>query len=418
MKVAYLVSQYPAPSHTFVRREVEALRRAGVEVHTFSVRAPAAEERESVDRGELERTFFLLERRRELARAHLRAVRTRPRRYARTLGDALRHRVPGARAALWSLFHFAEAISLAHELERRGVEHLHNHFANSGATVGYLASRHLDLPFSLMLHGSSEFDYPAGPILELKIAHADFVACASHYVRSQAMRGVDPALWSKMFLVRCAVELERCPARRERPEGGPVRVLHVGRLSPEKGQLGLLEAFRGVLDGGVDAELRVIGDGPSRAVVERRAEALGLGDRCVFLGRMREEAVLSEMAEADVFAMSSFMEGLPVVLMEAMAVGLPVVAPSVAGIPELVEPERTGLLFPTGDVEALGRALARLCADEPLRRRLAAAGEARVRAEFVMPIAAAPLVARLRSAHRARDAAGALARDLPSAAAE
>jgi glycosyltransferase involved in cell wall biosynthesis len=151
-------------------------------------------------------------------------------------------------------------------------------------------------------------------------------------------------------------------------------------------------------------------------VLERKADALELGERCVFLGRMCEEAVLAEMTEADVFAMSSFMEGLPVVLMEAMAIGLPVVAPSVAGIPELVEPERTGLLFPTGNVEALARALVRLCTDEGLRDRLASAGRARVRAEFVMPIAAAPLVARLHAAHHANDEETELDRDAPIAA--
>jgi glycosyltransferase involved in cell wall biosynthesis len=402
MKVAYLVSQYPAPSHTFVRREVQALRRSGIDVHTFSVRAPSTKERESVDHAECERTFFLLERRREMVQAHARHLTRRPLRYMRTLRDALRHRVPGARAALWSLFHFAEAISLADELERRGIDHLHNHFANSGANVGYLASRHTGLPFSLMLHGSSEFDYPAGPLLGRKIDHAEFVACASHYVRSQAMRSVHPDLWSKMFLVRCAVELERCPKHEPRPSGSIVRIVHVGRLAPEKGQMSLLEGFRAALDAGIDAELRIIGDGPMRAEVEARARALDLDDRCVFLGGMREDAVLAELAEADIFAMASYMEGLPVVLMEAMAVGVPVVAPSVAGIPELVEPMRTGLLFPTGDAAALGRALVRLCGDPELRERLAAAGRERVLAEFVMPMAVAPLIARLRVAEDAR----------------
>ncbi|MBC7171107.1 MAG: glycosyltransferase family 4 protein, partial [Polyangiaceae bacterium] len=211
------------------------------------------------------------------------------------------------------------------------------------------------------------------------------------------MRGVAPSLWEKMFLVRCAVELERCPRRRDRPARGRARILHVGQLSPEKGQLGLLDAFRAVLDEGIDAELRIVGDGPLRAELERHAFVLGLGDRCTFLGRCSEGAVLEHMADADVFAMASFMEGLPVVLMEAMAVGLPVVAPSVAGIPELVEPERTGLLFPTGDFEALGRSLVRLCSDAALRELLAGAAHRRVLDEFTMPAAAAPLVERLLS---------------------
>ncbi len=395
MRVAYLVSQYPAPSHTFIRREIEALRARGIEVHTFSIRPPSEAERAALDPAECERTHFVLADKAGVLRANVAAAARTPLRYLRTLGDALRHRAPGAKAAVWSLFHFAEAVALAEELERRGVEHLHNHFANSGANVGYLASRHLDMPWSVMLHGASEFDYPAGQVLGLKIAHADFVACASHYVKSQAMRGVDPALWEKMFLVRCAVELERCPKRRPRPSGEKLRVLHVGRLSPEKGQLGLLEAFRAVLVEGIDAELVMVGDGPLREELERRARELGLGERCVFVGRRAEHEVLAHMADADLFAMSSFMEGLPVVLMEAMAVGLPVVAPSVAGIPELVEHDRTGLLFPTGDFEALGATLVRACRDAALRERLAEEAYRRVSAEFTMPSAAEPLVTRL-----------------------
>src|SRR5690606_2105539 len=161
MKLAYLVSQYPAPSHTFIRREVEALRGEGLHVETFSVRPPSEEEHAAVDPAERARTHYLLGSPLGIARAHARHLTPRPLRYARTLGDALRHRNPGARAALWSLFHFAEAIALADELERRDIDHLHNHFANSGAVVGFLASRHLELPWSLTLHGPSEFDHAA-----------------------------------------------------------------------------------------------------------------------------------------------------------------------------------------------------------------------------------------------------------------
>src|SRR5690606_31318699 len=266
-------------------------------------------------------------------------------------------------AALWSLFHFAEAITLADELERRGIDHLHNHFANSGAVVGYLASRHLDLPWSLTLHGPSEFDHSAGPLLAAKIAHARFVPCASHYVKSQAMREIDPSLADKLFIVRCAVELGRCPPRRTTGPRGPARILHVGRLAADKGQIGLLEGFAAALASGADAELWIAGDGPLRGHLEARAAELGVSARCRWLGRLSEAEVLTHMADADVFAMSSLMEGLPVVLMEAMAVGIPVVAPAVAGIPELVEDGQSGLLFPAGDFQALGRALNRIVHD-------------------------------------------------------
>ena len=396
MKIAYLVSQYPAPSHTFIRREIEALRAAGIDVHTFSIRPPGADELGAIDPDEHARTYVLLENKRQMVATHLREIVSRPRRYLRTLSDAMRHRVDGSRAALWSLFHFGEAVLLARELERRGVVHLHSHFANASGTVGYLASRHLSLPWSLTLHGSVDFDFPSGPILPLKIEHATFVACASHYVRSQAMRAVSPALWSKMILVRCGVEAGRCPPREAR--GGPrLRILSVGRLSSEKGQLGLLEAFRAVLDAGINAELELIGEGPLRGALEQCAVSLDLGDRFRLLGHQSEAEVLRHMTRADVFALSSFMEGLPVVLIEAMAIGVPVVAPSVAGIPELIEPEKTGLLFPTGDFRALARALLRLASQPELRQQLAGAAQARILEDLTLPPAARPLIAKLRA---------------------
>ncbi len=290
---------------------------------------------------------------------------------------------------------------LAEELEARGITHLHNHFANASATVGYLASRHLSLPWSLTLHGSVEFDHPSRELLPEKIEHATFVACASHYVRSQAMRTVPMALWNKLALVRCGVPLDRCPTRQAPPRRGRLRIVSVGRLAPEKGQLGLLEALRGALDAGVDAELSLVGDGPMRAALEARADAFGLRDRCDFVGRCSEDEVLRRVARADVFALASFMEGLPVALMEAMALGVPVVAPSVAGIPELVEPNETGLLFPTGDFDALARCLIRLWRDPALGAQLAQAGRERVLEEFTAPSVAAPLIRLLRRSHGA-----------------
>ena len=396
-KLAYLVSQYPATSHTFIQREITALREAGVSVDTFSIRAPSEAEREAEgDRLEYEQTHYVLPPRPlRLARAHGRAIAREPRRYLRTFRDALSHRVPGARAAVWSVFHFAEAIALADELDARGVDHLHNHFANSGANVGYLASRFLGIDWSLTLHGISEFDYPAGPLLAEKITRAAFVACVTHFGRAQAMRLVDPEHWSKLFVARCGldlVDLERgatsTPVPRKERE---LRVVTVGRLSPEKGLAGLLEAFA-ALD--LDVELRIVGDGPERDALENQVRTLGIADRVTFVGRVPSSAVIAELLYADVFAMASFMEGLPVVLMEALAMEVPVIAPRVAGIPELVEHGVSGLLFAPGHWNELGEQLERLLGDEALRRRLALEGKRRVEAEFDIHRAIEPLLAR------------------------
>lgn len=399
-KLGYLVSCYPAPSHTFIRREVEALRRRGVDIETFSVRPPAAGERlGAADRAERERTFYILPAGPGRAlRALGWALVRDPVRFFSTLREAVRHRVPGLRAAVWSLFYFVEAMVLARALAAKRVEHLHNHFANPGANVGMLAAQFLELGWSMTLHGISEFDYPYGLMLGRKLRVARFAACVSSFGMAQAMRIADPADWSKLFIVRCGIDLQALPARELPAAPGavaapsrPLRVVCVGRLSPEKGHLGLLDAFAQVLAAGTNAELRLVGDGPERARIEERIAARALGARCVLLGQLPEDETLREVAAADVLVSASFMEGLPVVLMEALGLNVPVIAPRVAGIPELVEDGVAGLLFAPADWNALAGCLSRLLADPQLRARLAQAGRERVRAEFDADRACIPL---------------------------
>jgi colanic acid/amylovoran biosynthesis glycosyltransferase len=396
VRLAYLTSQYPAPSHTFIRREVDALARRGIHVHTLSVRPPAGYGDRDV--AAARDTWSILPLRpAHLLVAHLWAVGRHPVRYVATWVQALRHRVPGLRALVWSFFYFAEAMVLARELTRRRIEHLHNHFANPGANVGYLATRYLRMGWSLTLHGISETDYPAGILLPQKIHAARFVACVSHFGRAQAMRMVEPNQWSKLHIVRCGVPTAAMRAgRRDEPSAPPrstrVRVLNVGRLSPEKGQQGLLEAVAGAVACGVDVELRIAGDGPERGALEGAIAERGLGGRVVLLGRLDEGEVWEEMARADVFVLSSLMEGLPVVLMEAMAMGLPVIAPRVAGVPELVDEGRSGLLFDPADWKGLADRIRTLVGDARLRHRMGAWGQHRVGVEFDIDRAVEPLV--------------------------
>lgn len=401
MKLAYLVSQYPATSHTFIRREVEALRASGVRLETFSIRRPSEAERsDGVDRREFERTWYVLPPSpTRVLRAHASQLTRRPLAYAKTLRRALGHRVPGVRAALWAGFHFAEAVTLAHELERRGVDHLHNHFANSGANVGYLATQLLGIDWSLTLHGISEFDYPAGQLLPEKIAAAAFVACVTHFGRAQAMRMVDPAEWDKLFVARCGLDLDHFRANEPRgpirvpPKRAAFRIVTVGRMSPEKGHVGLVEAFAAARSS-VDCELRIVGDGPERERVERRASELGVSDRVSFAGRVPSTQVMAELMLADAFAMSSFMEGLPVVIMEALAMEVPVIAPAVAGIPELIVHGETGLLFAPSDWSELAERIVAVASDLEKARSMARAGRARVEEEFEIRKAIEPLLYR------------------------
>ncbi len=373
--IAYLVSDYDAPSHTFVRREVAALRAHGTDILPFSVRRGV---RDSGAAPAL------------LGRSPLAyisaigwAIATRPRLFAAAWRLACRHRVPGWKAWIWAQFHFVEAVLLAKLLSAAGATRLHSHFANSGATVGLIAAHLAQLPWSLTLHGISETDFPAGLLLPEKIERASFVACASYFMRAQAMRQVEPTHWPKMTIVRCGIDVTSLPPPAPHGTSGPARLVCVGRLSPEKGFVGLLEAVAAIAASNVPLQLTIVGDGPMHDIVHRRVRALGLNDLIRFTGSLAEADTLAEIAQADILVLPSLMEGLPVVLIEAMALGRPVVASRVAGIPELVEEGVSGLMFAPSDWFELEAALRRLI---EARREWAAMGEAgrkRVEAEFL-----------------------------------
>jgi colanic acid/amylovoran biosynthesis glycosyltransferase len=391
--IVYLISQYPAISHTFIRREISQLRLDGIDIATISVRRPSPGERVSdADRAAFESTAYVLPASLlALIGTNLRAFYRHPIRYFSTFRLALHHRVPGLHALLWSLFYFIEGIMVAREIERRQAAHLHNHFANPAATVGLLATHFLRLPWSLTLHGISETDYPAGLLLGEKIAAADFVACVSWFGRAQAMRVTSPDYWHKLLIVRCGLDLASLPVA-DANKGQ--RVICVGRLSAEKGQLGLLEAFASVRRTHTNVQLTLVGDGPDYAAIRARCDALGLGDAVHFTGRLDELATLDQIAASDLLIVPSFMEGLPVVLMEAMAIGVPVLASRVAGVPELVTDGIDGLLFQPSDWDDLYSKMALLLADGELRLRLASCARTKVKDMFDITQAVAPLRAR------------------------
>ncbi len=382
LRVGYLTSQYPATSHTFISREVAALRRLGVKLDTFSIRPPSeAELMDNVAVEESATTFTVLRQSATaFLAAHLATLASRPGAYLRTLGQALRHRPPGLRGFALSLAHFAEAVLLARELHRREISRLHNHFANSGATVGYLTTRLAGMPWSFTMHGISETDYPAGLLLGRKIEAADFVACVSFFGRAQAMRLVAPEHWSKIHVVRCGLQLGSLP--QHAGSASVKQIIAVGRLSPEKGQAGLLRVFASLSRDIPDTRLVIVGDGPDGDQLRELARELGGEDRVIFTGRCNEQDTLDRIAKADVLVLASFMEGLPIVLMEAMAMGTVVIASRVAGIPELVKDRENGLLFTPSDWDDLASCLRQIVSDDGLRERLATNARAVVAAGF------------------------------------
>jgi glycosyltransferase involved in cell wall biosynthesis len=393
VRVAYVCSRYPAISHTFVLREVLALRRRGVEVYTFSIRrAEDSDVLAAADREALKTTFALLPARwLRFAFAHVGAILTAPRAYAATLRRALSLAPPGLRGRLWQLFYFAEAIVLAREVARRGIPHLHAHFANVGADVTLLAAHFGGTTWSFTMHGPAEFYDISAYRLREKVEAAAFVACISNFCRSQLMGQVRVEEWDKLHVVHCGLDTsEFTPADGPR-DSGPLRVLNVARLSPVKGHALLLEAVAALRDRGRDVRLTIVGDGPERKRLERLARELGIDEAVDLPGPVGQDRIRGFFAGADVFCLPSFAEGVPVVLMEAMAMRLPVVATRVMGVSELVEHGTHGLLVAPGRADLLAGAIADLADDLERRQLMGEAGRLMVRGKFELDHAAAQL---------------------------
>lgn len=382
LKLAYLTSLYPAVSHTFIQREIAGLRDLGFVVETCSMRRPdAAHLTGPEERAARDETFYIIAEARKPATLPLALIEAlaRPRRCLAALALAWRTAPPGIRGGLKQLAYLAEALILARHLRARSIAHLHNHFAGPSANVAMLTSALSGIPFSYTLHGPADLYEPMTWHLREKTARATFVACISHFARAQAMYFSDPVHWGKLRIVHCGV----LPEIYERDAAGPhegTRLIFVGRITAVKGLRVLLSAFARALATRPGLHLTLVGDGDDRAHLERLAAPLG--EAVQFAGYLSQEAVAEALSQADAMVLPSFAEGLPVVLMEALAGARPVIATQVAGVSELVEDGINGFLVSPGDEEALADRIGRLADDPELCTRMGLAGRKKVRVEF------------------------------------
>jgi colanic acid/amylovoran biosynthesis glycosyltransferase len=356
--IAYLTSFYARAGDTFIRREVEELRRRGIPVHTFSIRR--ADEGEGVSEEilrEQRSTDYVLEHGAlRLALSFCRLAVKSPARMVRAIRLAGQLRWPGLRSFLLHGAYLLEASYLAEQLVARDVALLHDHISMSSASVALLASALSGVPFSMTVHGPHDFLAAEQWALGRKVAAAVLTVCISDFGRSQCMLVTPPEHWPKVEVLRCGVDasfLEEPPAATPASR----TLVSVGRLSPEKGQVLLVEAVGRLRAAGVDVELALVGDGPSRPVIEARARELGVADRVQLLGWRSSAEVRRIVAQSRALVLPSFAEGIPIVLMEAMAMRRPVIATYVGGIPELVRPGESGWLVPSGELQALTAAM-------------------------------------------------------------
>jgi colanic acid/amylovoran biosynthesis glycosyltransferase len=381
IRIAYLVSEYPAVSHTFILREVQRLRKANFEIHTASINLTdhPLSGMTSEEQSEAAATFYV---KREgisgALKAHTKVLLNSPMSYLRGFCFALSLGGTDLRRLALALCYFVEAVILGRWMESRGLRHLHVHFANAASTAGLIASRIFPIGFSLTVHGPDEFYDAPGLRLAEKMAGATFACCIGQFARSQLMKVSAPAQWNKFEIGPLGVDPLLFVPQPFRCLPDTIQILCVGRLVPSKGQYILLAAVERLVRSHANVRLRLVGDGPDRERLERAIASKGLG-RCVTLeGSVNQDHIRDYYRQADIFVLPSFAEGIPVVLMEAMAMEVPCISTFVAGIPELVRNEIDGILIPPSDEQALAFSIGRLIEDPNLRRRLGAAGRQRV----------------------------------------
>ncbi len=383
-RIAYLMSQYPAISHTFFLSEVAALREKGFSIETASVNSiqppahgfPEAEMRES------ERTFYIkASPRGSILKILLVTLLTRPGVILRGLGAALRLNPGDIPRTGYALFYLVEAILLGEWMRRKECRHLHVHFGGSVSTVGMLTAIAWQVPYSLTIHGPEEFYDVTLESLRQKIGLAAFVTCISFYCRSQLLKISPVAAWNKFHVCRLGVQTKVFAPLK--PSADIVlHILNVGRLHPAKGQMVLLNSFLELRRRGFPVRLSIVGDGEGRNALQEFIVRNDLSEAVTLHGALSHPATRALLATADLFVLPSFAEGVPVALMEAMSMEVACISTFVAGIPELIESGVEGLLVPPSSEQALTEAMALLLSDPERRGMLARSGRQKVLSNY------------------------------------
>ena len=357
MRLAYLCNLYPAVSHSFVRREIEGVERAGHTVHRFTLRPPAANLRDPADQREANKTESILQQ--GAARLLLAALVLSVSRPAKTLSavaTAWRLSAPGLNSRFRHIAYWLEAAWLVRRLEQLRVEHLHAHFATNPAAVAAICRAWGGVEFSFTTHGPNEFDSPLQLSLPQKIAAAKLVAGISDYGRSQIMRWSDPVHWPKIIVARCGLGPDFLDQPIKPIPRGSRSLVCVARLSPAKGLPLLIDACTRLRQLDEQFALTVIGDGELRASLAEQVRRENLEDSVHLVGIRSSSEIREHLESARAFVLPSFAEGLPVVIMEALALARPVITTAIAGIPELVDAE-CGWIIRPGSVVALTDAM-------------------------------------------------------------
>ena len=357
MQITYLINQYPKVSHSFIRREILALERQGFNVQRIALRGWNEAVVDSDDTAEQKKTQYVLAQGViSLLIATLKVLIMAPTRFFVALRLALKMARVSEKSLPYHLIYLAEACKMLPWLKSHQSQHLHAHFGTNSAEIAMLAGVLARLPYSFTVHGPEEFDKPQALGLNTTIHHAKFVVAISAFGRSQLFRWASYSDWQKIKIVHCGLEenFYNVPAM---PIAEAPRLICVGRLCEQKGQMLLLEAAKALNDSDVNFELVLAGDGEMRAEIESLIIQYKLQDKVKITGWISSDEVRNHILSSQALVLPSFAEGLPVVIMESMSLRRPVISTYIAGIPELLIHGENGWLCAAGDVEALTKAM-------------------------------------------------------------
>jgi len=394
-QIAYIMSRFPKITETFILYEILELRRIGLEIEIF----PLIIENEAVKHPEVETLTGHVHYNRILSKETLAAqlywLYKQPKNYLRAWWRAIRGNFSSPKFLARTLITVPMAAQFARQIQALGIKHIHAHWATHPTLAGYVIHQLTNLPYSFTIHAHDL--YVERPMLDEKVRLASFVVTISEYNRQllQELYGTTAA--DKTIVVHCGIEPEVFQPQPTKSSTGPFTIICIASLEEYKGHPYLLEACAQLKAEGIDFRCLLVGEGSQRSHLESQIMQLGLDNHVTLLGRQPRSRVQKLLDEADVMALPSVVaksgkkEGIPVALMEALAMELPAIATRISGVPELIVDGETGLLVPERDAQALATALLRMYNEPELGRRFGPTGRAKVMQEFNLHHSAATL---------------------------
>jgi len=359
MKIGYFTNQYPKVSHSFIRREILALEKIGTSVSRYALKSNLNELVDKNDIEEYRKTKFILSTSKlNILKTCFSILINKPLLWMKTFLLTNKIGLKSERGLFRHYIYFLEACTLSEWVEKDNIQHLHAHFGTNSAAISLLTSKLSKIPYSFTVHGPEEFDKPNFISLPEKIKNAAFVIAISSFGKSQLYRLIDNQYWDKIKVVHCGLEASFFELKKDKDDNTEqAQIICIGRLCEQKGQLLLIDALNVVNKRKINFNLKLIGDGEMRGVIESKIEKYKLTNHVTITGWMNSNQIKHEIQQSQFTVLPSFAEGLPVVIMESMSLEKPVISTYIAGIPELIENDVNGWMVPAGDTELLADAI-------------------------------------------------------------